>query len=56
MTYYIIEFYQEGCKKWIRHTFLEYASLKDAKREVDSYKQHKLGVKFRILKVTTIKC
>lgn len=52
---FIIEYYQEGCKRWTRHTFLEYASLEDARKEVNSYKEHKLGIKFRILKVEEVK-
>jgi hypothetical protein len=55
MKYFIIEYYQEGCKKWTRHTFTEYTSLEDARKEVNSYKEHKLGIKFRILKVEEIK-
>jgi hypothetical protein len=55
MTHYIIEYYQPGCKKWIRHTFIDYVSLEDARREVKSYHEHGLKVKFRILKVTEVK-
>ena len=54
MQYYIIEYYQTGCKKWTRHTFQEYTSLEHARKEVDSYKEHNLGIKFRILKVEVI--
>lgn len=52
--YYIIEYYQKGIKDWTRHNFTNYKLLKDAKKEVTSYKEHKLGIKFRILEVKEV--
>jgi hypothetical protein len=40
---------------WIPHNFKKYSSLQAAKKEVSSYKDHNLGVKFRIQKVEIIK-
>ena len=55
MKRFIIEYYQEGCKKWTRHTFIDYATLEDARKEVESYNDHDLGIKFRILKIEEVK-
>lgn len=52
--YYIIEYYQKGANIWVRHTFTDYSTLNDAKKEVESYKEHKLGIKFRILEVKVV--
>jgi hypothetical protein len=40
---------------WIPHNFKKYSSLQAAKKEISSYKDHNLGVKFRIQKVEIIK-
>ncbi len=42
-------------KIWIDFSFKKYSSLQAAQKEVNSYKEHKLGVKFRILKIEIIK-
>lgn len=55
MKYFIIEYFQSSCNKWTRHTLTEYETYKEAKSEVESYKEHELGLKFRILKVEEIK-
>lgn len=52
--YYIIEYYQSSIKKWTRHTFIDYKTLSEAKKEVLSYKEHKLGIKFRIMLVKQV--
>jgi hypothetical protein len=48
--YYIIEYWNWLFKIWIPHDFIKYCSLQSAQKEIDSYKEHKLGVKFRITK------
>lgn len=55
MKYYRIEYFQKGCNDWVAHTFTNYKTLEEAKKEIDSYKEHKLGIKFRILEVKEVK-
>jgi len=52
--HYIIEYYQKGIKNWTRHTFIDYLTLEEAKKEVTSYREHDLGIKFRILLVKEV--
>lgn len=52
---YTIEYYNDLWKTWIRHNFINYSSLQKAKDEVKSYKNHKLGIKIRIVKTEIIK-
>jgi len=54
-TYYQIQYWNWLFKTWILHNFKEYSSLQRAKEEVNSYKEHNLGVKFRIQKIEIIK-
>jgi hypothetical protein len=42
-------------KLWIPHNFKKYSSLQAAQKAIDSYKEHKLGIKFRIQKIEIIK-
>jgi hypothetical protein len=42
-------------KLWASYNFKKYSSLQAAQKEVNSYKEHKLGVKFRIVKTEIIK-
>ena len=53
--YYQIQYWNWLFKIWSPHDFNKYSSLQRAKEEVNSYKQHKLGVKFRIQKIEIIK-
>jgi len=53
-------YYQVSCwstlfKLWIPHDFKKYSSLQAAQKTVNSYKENKLGVKFRIQKIEIIK-
>ena len=48
--HYSIQSWSWLSKIWINYDFRKYFSLQDAKKEINSYKQHKLGVKFRIVK------
>jgi hypothetical protein len=54
-TYYQIEYWNGLFKKWIRHDFKDYKSLKNADEEVKRFKQNKLGIKFRILEIKILK-
>ena len=54
MKYFIIEYFQESMNKWTRHTFIDYNTFEEAKKEVDSYIDHDLGIKFRIMKVEEV--
>jgi len=54
-TYYQIQYWNWLFKTWTLHNFKEYSSLQQAKEEVNSYKEHNLGVKFRIQKIEIIK-
>jgi hypothetical protein len=49
-NYYSISFWSKLFKLWLPHDFKKYSSLQDAKKEINSYKEHKLGIKFRIVK------
>jgi hypothetical protein len=49
--YYEIQNWNNLCKFWSNHNFYKYSSLQDAKKEINSYKENKLGVKFRIVKI-----
>ena len=55
MKYYKIEYFNFLFKMWINHDFKKYSSLQTAKKAVESYKEHKLGIKFRIQKIEIIK-
>jgi hypothetical protein len=54
-TYYQVSYWNELFKFWIPHDFKKYSSLQAAQKTVNSYKEHKLGVKIRIQKIETIK-
>jgi hypothetical protein len=54
-TFYQVQYWNWLFKIWIPHNFKEYSSLQRAKKEVNSYEEHKLGVKFRIQKIEIIK-
>ena len=49
--YYSIQYWNWLSKIWVSNSFHKYSSLQDAKKEINSYKEHKLGVKFRIVKI-----
>ena len=48
--YYQIESWNWLFKIWANFDFRKYSSLQDAKKRINSNKEHKLGVKFRIVK------
>ena len=54
-TYYQAQYWNKLFKLWGPHNFKKYPSLQDAQKAIDSYKEHKLGVKFRIQKIETLK-
>ena len=54
-AYYNISCWSKLFKLWIPHDFKKYSSLQAAQKSIDSYKEHKLGVKFRIQKIEIIK-
>lgn len=54
-SYYQIQYRNRLFEMWIPHNFKKYSSLQAAQKEISSYKDHKLGVKFRIQKVEIIK-
>jgi hypothetical protein len=54
-TYYEIQSWHWLDKIWINFDLKEYSSLQTAKERINSYKEHKLGVKFRILKIEILK-
>ena len=54
-AYYEISTWSKLFKMWIPHDFKKYSSLQDAQKIVNSYKENKLGTKFRIQKIETIK-
>lgn len=49
--YYQIQYWNWLSKIWVFYNFKKYSSLKNVKKEIKSYQDHKLGVKLRILKV-----
>lgn len=51
---YKIEYWNQLFQIWIPYDSVEYSSLQAAKKEIESYQEHKLGVKFRILKIETV--
>jgi hypothetical protein len=53
--YYQVYYWSSLFAMWIPHNFKKYSSLQAAKKEISSYKDHNLGVKFRIQKVEIIK-
>lgn len=53
--YYQVSYWNKLFKLWIPHDFKKYSSLQAVQKIVDSYKDHKLGVKFRIQKIEEIK-
>lgn len=54
-SYYQIQYHNRLFEMWIPHNFKKYSSLQAAQKEISSYKDHKLGIKFRIQKVEIIK-
>jgi hypothetical protein len=52
--YYEIQSWHWLDKIWINFDLKKYSSLQAAKERVSSYKEHKLGVRFRILKIEII--
>jgi len=53
--YYQVSYWNKLFQLWIPHDFKKYSSLQAAQKAVDSYKEHGLGVKFRIQKIEIIK-
>jgi hypothetical protein len=53
--YYQIQYWNWLFKIWTPHNFHKYSSLQTAKKIVNSYKENKLGIKFRIQKIEIIK-
>ncbi len=53
--YYQIENWNNLFKIWTNFDLKKYSSLQAAQKRVNSYKEHKLGVKFRIAKTEIIK-
>lgn len=51
---YQIEYWNQLFQLWIPYDSVEYSSLQAAKKEIESYKEHKLGVKFRIIKTEIV--
>lgn len=54
-SYYQIQYRNHLFKMWIPHDFEKYFSLQTAQKTVNSYQEHKLGIKFRIQKIAIIK-
>jgi hypothetical protein len=54
-SYYQVSYWNKLFKLWTSHNFKKYSSLQEAQEAIDSYKEHKLGVKFRIQKIEIIK-
>ena len=53
--YYQIECWSHLFKSWIRHDFINYKNVKKATQEVENFKSHGLGTKFRILEIKIFK-
>lgn len=53
--YYEIQSWNWLSKMWINFDLKKYSSLQAAQKRVNSYKEHKLRVKFRIVKTEIIK-
>jgi hypothetical protein len=53
-AYYQIEYWNKLFNMWTFHDSTEYSSLQEAKNEIKSYKEHELGVKFRIIKTEIV--
>lgn len=54
-TYYQVEYWNKLFNLWIKHCHKKYKTLQNAKDEISSYKDHKLGLKLRIIKIEIIK-
>lgn len=55
MIYFKIEYFNKLFNLWIPYDIKKYSSLQAAQNEITSYKNHKLGVKLRIVKTEIIK-
>jgi hypothetical protein len=53
--YYRIETWNCLSEIWVNHDLNKYSSLQAAQKEINSYKEHKLGVKFRIVNTEILK-
>ena len=54
-TYYTIEYWNNLFKIWIKHNHIKYKNLQSAKKEISSYKENKVGIKFRLTKTSIVK-
>jgi hypothetical protein len=54
-TYYQVEYWNKLFNLWIKHDHIKYKTLQAAQKAVSSYKENKLGIKFHILKIDTLK-
>jgi hypothetical protein len=54
-TYYQVEYWNKLFNLWIKHDHKKYKNLQAAQKAILSYKENKLGIKFHILKIETLK-
>lgn len=54
MPHYQIEYYNKLWKDWLAFDQKFYKTEEDARKRVDEYKEHKLGIKTRIIQTTIL--
>ena len=54
MPHYQIEYYNKMWKDWLAFDSLFYKTEEDAQKRIDEYKEHKLGIKTRIIQTTIL--
>jgi hypothetical protein len=52
--HYRIECWNTLFRKWIFHNYKKYKNLQEAQKVISSYKENKLGVKFRTIEIKII--
>jgi len=53
--YYQIKYWNQLFNLWINHDQKKYKTLQSAQQTVISYKENKLGIKFKIYKIEIVK-
>lgn len=49
--YYLIQYFNKIINNWVAYNQTKYSSLLAAQKEVKSYREHKLNLKVRIMKI-----
>jgi hypothetical protein len=54
-AFYKIQYWNKLFNLWVSHNYKKYKTLQEAQEVVSSFKEHRLGIKFRILEIKIIK-